>query len=61
VLPIFIAEKLGVEARVRSTSGDALSIYKPLLGGAIELLRVCNHDDIKDAKGKALVVTFKSE
>jgi addiction module RelE/StbE family toxin len=41
--------------------GDALLIYKPLAGGAIKLLRVCTHDDLKGAKGKALAAALKKE
>src|SRR5215210_5509987 len=33
---------------------DVLLIYKPVPGGAIKLLRVCTHADLKGPKGKVL-------
>jgi mRNA interferase YafQ len=41
--------------------GNTLLIYKSLPGGAIKLMRVCDHDDIKGPKGKALAATLKKE
>jgi mRNA interferase YafQ len=40
---------------------DVLLIYKPITGGAIKLLRVCTHADLKGPKAKALAKTLKSE
>ncbi len=39
--------------------GNVLLVYKMLPGGAIKLMRVCDHDDIKGPKGKALAASFK--
>jgi mRNA interferase YafQ len=41
--------------------GDALLIYKPLPGGAIKLMRICTHDEIRGPRGKALAVKLKDE
>jgi addiction module RelE/StbE family toxin len=41
--------------------GNILLIYKPLSGGAIKLMRVCDHDDIKGPKGQALALALKNE
>ena len=38
---------------------DALLIYKPIAGGAIKLLRVCTHADLKGPKAKVLAKQLK--
>jgi addiction module RelE/StbE family toxin len=40
---------------------DVLLIYKPIAGGAIKLLRVCTHADLKGPKAKTLAKILKSE
>lgn len=40
---------------------DVLLIYKPLAGGAIKLLRVCTHADLKGPKAKVLAKQIKKE
>jgi len=49
------------EYRECHLDGDVLLIYRPLPGGAIKLLRICDHDDIAGPKGKALAATLKKE
>jgi mRNA interferase YafQ len=39
--------------------GDVLLIYKPLPGGAIKLLQVCTHDDIRGPRARALAEALK--
>jgi addiction module RelE/StbE family toxin len=41
--------------------GNTLLLYKPLPGGAIKLVRVCDHDGIAGPKGKALAASLKKE
>jgi mRNA interferase YafQ len=41
--------------------GDVLLIYKPMANGAIKLLRVCQHADIKGPKAKALAKQLNQE
>ncbi len=38
---------------------DVLLIYKPMPGGAIKLLRVCTHADLKGPKAKVLAKQLK--
>ena len=38
---------------------DVLLIYKPMENGAIKLLRVCDHADLKGPKAKALAKRLK--
>jgi addiction module RelE/StbE family toxin len=40
---------------------DVLLIYKPVPGGAIKLLRVCTHADLKGPKAKVLAKQLKQE
>jgi mRNA interferase YafQ len=40
---------------------DVLLIYKPINGGALKLLRVCTHADLKGPKAKALAKILKNE
>ena len=40
---------------------DVLLIYKPQSGGAIKLLRVCTHDDLKGPRAKALAKQLRQE
>jgi addiction module RelE/StbE family toxin len=42
-------------------AGDVLLIYKLAANGAIKLLRVCTHADLKGPKAKALAKILKSE
>lgn len=42
-------------------AGDVLLIYKPLPGGAIKLLRICTHADLKGPKAKVLAKQLKNE
>jgi addiction module RelE/StbE family toxin len=39
---------------------DVLLIYKPVAGGAIKLLRVCTHADLKGPKAKTLAKLLKA-
>jgi mRNA interferase YafQ len=41
--------------------GNILLIYKPLPGGAIKLMRVCDHDDIEGPKAQAMAASLKKE
>jgi addiction module RelE/StbE family toxin len=42
-------------------SDDVLLIYKPVSDGAIKLLRVCTHADLKGPKAKVLAKQLKKE
>ena len=41
--------------------GDVLLIYKPVSDGAIKLLRVCTHADLRGPKAKVLAKQLKKE
>jgi mRNA interferase YafQ len=41
--------------------GNILLIYRALPGGAIKLVRVCDHDDIEGPKAKAMAASLKNE
>ena len=40
---------------------DVLLIYKSIDGGAVKLLRICTHADLKGPKAKTLAKILKSE
>ncbi|GGI23811.1 type II toxin-antitoxin system RelE/ParE family toxin [Bradyrhizobium guangdongense] len=49
------------EYRECHLEGDVLLVYKQLPAGAIKLMRVCTHDEIRGPRGQTLGKTFKEE